>query len=184
MMIKDVVNEKVLVKHGFLTHTMDTGAETVIIGTFNPGCICNIEFFYSGARNRLWRLLPAAFGEEDLRKASRDKKIKFSWRRGIEFIDIISEVEVEKGQECNRNDSYIDPRVTEWRDVIQELGLLRNVKRICFTRRTFNKSVYEIALRVTKLKEHFGRKFRLMPSPAWYPVAAEQAIWTEFLHAA
>ena len=165
----------------FLSHGIDANAETIIIGTFNPGRICNVDFFYSGPRNRLWRLLPKAFGEEDLRKATPDEKIKFYRLRHIDFIDIISEVEVERGQECNRNDSYINSRVTEWRDVIKELSPLRTVKRLCFTRKTFNKSVREIEQRVVQLKNHFDNRFRLMASPAWYPAPNEQTMWTEFL---
>jgi hypothetical protein len=71
------------VKHGFLDHKIDPAAETIIIGTFNPGSLCDISFFYSGARNRLWRLLPNAFGERDLRQASRDEKIEFCRRRAM-----------------------------------------------------------------------------------------------------
>jgi G:T/U-mismatch repair DNA glycosylase len=181
MIMVDGGANTIKVQHGFLGHKINPKAETIIIGTFNPGSLCNIEFFYASPRNRLWRLLPHAFGEADLRKASRDVKLEFSGRRQIDFIDIISEVEVEAKEVCNRNDDYLDARVTQWRDVIAELTDLRSVRRLCFTRKTFGKHVREIEKRVLQLKEHFGSKFRLMSSPTRIPNSREQSIWTEFL---
>lgn len=173
---------KIKVKHGFLDHKINPDAETIIIGTFNPGCLCNIDFFYSGPRNRLWRLLPQAFGEADLKKASRNEKLEFNRRSCIDFIDIISEVEVDAKEKCNRDDRYLDARVTQWREVISELGDLRSVKRLCFTRKSFDKHVREIEKRVLQLKEYFGSRFRLMSSPTRIPNPNEQSIWAEFLN--
>lgn len=170
------------VQHGFLDHKINPDAETIIIGTFNPGSLCKIDFFYASPRNRLWSLVPHAFGEADLRMASRDVKLEFSRRRRIDFIDIISEIEIEAKEVCNRDDNYLDARVTQWRDVIAELRDLRSVRRLCFTRKTFGKHVREIEKRVLQLKEHFGSKFRLMASPTRIPNSSEQSIWTEFLN--
>ncbi len=170
----------VRIEHGFLQHPIDRNAETVIIGTFNPGRLCGIEFFYSGPRNRIWRLLPTAFGEPDLRKASPETKIEFSRCKLISFIDIISEVEVEEDKRCCRDDKYIDCRVRRWRNVISELQNLPFVKRVCFTRKTFN-DVPHIRKKVENIKEHFGPKFRLMSTPTRTPHQTEQEAWTKFL---
>jgi G:T/U-mismatch repair DNA glycosylase len=175
----------VKIKHKFLNHEIDPQAEMLIIGTFNPGHECNKdnEFFYDSTGNRLWKLLPNAFGEEDLRKSTRDQKLKFSRDKRIDFIDIIEEIEVEEEHACKREDKYIDGKVTQWRNVSGELQKLSSLKRACFTRSTF-KDVHNIKEEVYKLNKYLEtRKLQLwlMRTPAWYPHKDEQSLWINFL---
>jgi hypothetical protein len=54
-----------------------------------------------------------AFEENaDLRKGSPHEKIEFAKRERVDFIDLILEVKVEKGFECDRRDSYLDDRIS------------------------------------------------------------------------
>lgn len=176
----------VTVEHGFLTHEIDPNTETVIIGTFNPGHICNVSFFYSSPKNYLWRLLPEAFAEEDLRGAGTNQKMEFCKRRRVDFIDLIAEVEVEKGKECGRSDTYLDGRVTKWRPVITELEPLQSLRRACFTRSTFG-DVKNIECRVKQIdtwcRDHkIDFACLITPSMAYrsIPYKERQAPWTKF----
>ena len=158
----------------------------LIIGTFNPGHECNKdnEFFYDSPGNRLWKLLPNVFGEQDLRNSTRDQKLKFSRDKRIDFIDIIEEVEVEEEQACNRADKYIDGKVTQWRNVSDQLQKLSSLNRVCFTRSTL-KDVRNIKAQVDKLSKYLeSRKLqlRLIRTPAWIPHKDEQSLWTNFIY--
>jgi hypothetical protein len=75
--------------------------------------------------NELWKLLPTAFGGEDLSGLNRvDEKMTFMKRHHIDFVDVIEEVEVRSGSEDDVKDSFIDKHVAKWRDVISELQAL------------------------------------------------------------
>jgi G:T/U-mismatch repair DNA glycosylase len=173
------------IQHKFLKHEIHPNTEILIIGTFNPCHECNKDndFFYSSPnnRNRLWKLLPFAFGESDLRHATVEEKLTFSRNKHIDFIDIIQEVEVDEEEACNRNDAYIDKRVTQWRDVDFELKKLPSLKRACFTRKTFDKHVQRIGEKVERLQKSIGKPFHLMHTPAWFPPKDEPKLWTRFL---
>ncbi len=54
----------------------------------------------------------------------------------IDFIDLISEIVVEDAS--NYNDDYLDNKEIVWRDVVAEIEKLPNIKRVCFTRRSFS----------------------------------------------
>ena len=121
-----------IVSHRFLTHEINQDLETLIIGTFNPDTEENqAEFFYGRSRNYLWRLLPTAYNEQDLKNADKKEKLDFIDRRKIDFIDLISIVEVEEGEEANYYDGFIDGKVKKWRNIIDEIDRLKNIKRIC-----------------------------------------------------
>jgi hypothetical protein len=67
-MVQGEQGKKICVQHKFANHRLNPAAETIILGTFNPGHDANkARFFYSSPRNQLWSLLPRAFGEQDLR---------------------------------------------------------------------------------------------------------------------
>ena len=163
--------ETVRISHKFWSHKISPQAKIIVIGTFNPGHVCNQEnnFFYSGSRNKFWKLLPEAVGESfDLRKSAVEQKVEFSSRWHIDFIDIISEVCVEVGQECNRKDDYLDGRVTKWRDVIRELEGFPSIKCACFTRKTFS-DVPKIGEKVKEIEAYLQSRsivFRFLHTPA------------------
>lgn len=65
----------ITVQHRFLDHQINPDTETLIIGTFNPDAADNnADFFYGRSRNYLWRLLPLAYGETDLKEHLNKKK--------------------------------------------------------------------------------------------------------------
>ncbi|WP_299761525.1 hypothetical protein [uncultured Pontibacter sp.] len=172
------------VRHRFLDHQINPETETLIIGTFNPDTADNqAEFFYGRSRNYLWRLLPTAFQEPDLKSATKQDKLKFIERNKIDLIDLISEIEVDEGQEANYYDGYIDNKVTAWRDVITEIDRLENLKRVCFTRRTFS-DIPNMKKQVEALQNHCEKKdiyFQAMTTPARFYKEDKQIEWTKFL---
>jgi len=180
------MNKLSTVKHKFLDRKIDPRTEILIIGTFNPDTDQNTaNYFYSRGRNYLWRLLPTAFGEHDLRQATREEKEKFAISRHIDFIDLISEVEIERGSEANYADRYIDRRVPKsgWTNVIQITDGLPLLKRACFTRKNCS-DVPAIGQQVAKLKEHFERRkvfFQCIISPARFYSEQKQIAWNKFL---
>ena len=67
-----------IIKHRFLSHEINSATEILIIGTFNPDAKDNkAEFFYGRDRNFLWRLLPTAFGIENLKDKTKREKLDF-----------------------------------------------------------------------------------------------------------
>ncbi len=174
----------ITVKHRFLETKINLNTETLIIGTFNPETEENqAEFFYGRSRNYLWRLLPTAYREKDLKNASKREKLDFIARRNIDFIDLISEIEVVKGQEANYYDSFIDNKVTQWRNVIFEMGRLKNLKRVCFSRKTFS-DIPNMKKQIAEIQEYCDRNglyFQAMTTPARFYREDKQFEWTNFL---
>ncbi len=174
----------IVVKHRFLTHTVHPKTQTLIIGTFNPDVKDNqADFFYSRKQNYLWRLLSVAFAEKDLKGAYKTEKLSFMKKHKIDFVDLILQVHVEQGQEANYNDNYIDSRVTQWRDISLELNRLKDLKRVCFTRKTFSgiphiKKQVEMAQKYCKNK---GILFKNMITPSRVYTREKQNQWTDFI---
>lgn len=173
-----------IVKHRFSYHQINPATETLVIGTFNPETKDNqADFFYGRSRNYLWRLLPTTYQERDLKNANKQEKSVFIGERKIDFIDLISEIEVNEEQEANYDDKYIDNKVTLWRDVISEIDRLNNLKRVCFTRKTFS-DIPHMKKKVEAIHEHCERKgiyFKALVTPARYYSADKQTEWTYFL---
>jgi G:T/U-mismatch repair DNA glycosylase len=182
-----------IIKHKFLEHEIDPATETLIIGTFNPLADGNkAEFFYSRPRNHLWALIPLAFKEESLKQRKigneYDEKINgkkaFIKRHHIDFIDLISEIAVEPGQETNYDDDYIDSKVPEWgwRDVVGEIQKLRSLKRACFTRRTLS-DIPRMRKRIERIQsscQDRGVYFQFLTTPARPPRKDRPNEWSDF----
>lgn len=171
-----------IIKHKFLSHQINSETETLIIGTFNPDVSHNsAEFFYGRSRNYLWRLLSNAFEEPDLKAKSTDEKFDFINRRKIDFIDLISEVEVE--EETNYYDGYLDSRVLKWRDVISEIKKLKAIKRICFTRKSFS-DIPKMKIRIDEIQKFCEQNkiaFQYLTTPARFYREDKQVEWTSFI---
>lgn len=106
--------------HRFLHYQPKADTEILIIGTFNPDAVGNAaEYFYGRSRNNLWQLLPIAFGKASLKGKPLEDKIAFADRHKIGFTDLISSVSVEKGQETNYDDEFLDSRVVAWMNIIE-----------------------------------------------------------------
>jgi len=175
------------VGHKFLDHKIDPQTIILIVGTFNPSTPeNNADFFYSSPRNQLWSLLPQAFGLPDLQGKDRvTEKKQFMKDYHIDFIDIISAVDVEKGQECNRKDAYIDSRICEWRDVIQEMKQLKFLRRACFTRKGL-KDIPRMKAKIDEIREYCRKSGTIFegivtPSQA-FRSRNKQSEWTQFFN--
>ena len=171
-----------IIKHKYLTHKINPATEFLIIGTFNPDTKENpAEFFYGRSRNYLWRLLPTAFAETDLKDKSKNDKLNFIHKRKIDFIDLISEVEVE--DETNYYDGYIDSRVSKWHGITNEITKLKGIKRVCFSRKSFS-DIPQMKKRIENIRnfcEDNKINFRFLVTPARFYSADKQKEWTHFL---
>jgi G:T/U-mismatch repair DNA glycosylase len=172
-----------IIKHRFFQHKINTNTETLIVGTFNPDTADNeAEIFYGRKRNFLWRLLPTAFGNINLKDKSKKEKIDFIQDRKIDFIDLILEVNVEVGEETNYEDKYLDDKVTEWRNVIDEIKKLDKLKRVAFTRKTLS-DIPKMKIRVEEIQKYCNEKqilFQFLKTPARTYSVGKQKIWTDF----
>lgn len=173
----------VTIQHKFLSHKINPHTETLIIGTFNPFSSNNkAEFFYGRERNFLWRLLPKAFGDNDLKAHSIQEKIDFIKKRKIDFIDLISEINVAEGEENNYDDSYIDDKVISWRNIKLEIDKLSNLKKVCFTRKTFS-GIPKMKIKIEEIQTYCESKnirFQFLITPARNYTSRKQIIWTNF----
>jgi G:T/U-mismatch repair DNA glycosylase len=176
--------EMITVRHRFLDHQINPGTETLIIGTFNPETAANdADFFYGRSRNYLWRLLPTAYGELDLKGASNREKSDFIRKYKIDLTDLIEEIQVEEGQEANYDDSYIDSKVTRWRNIIGIIDSLPNLKRVCFTRKSLS-GIPNIKKHLVAIQQHCGNKelhFKALNTPSRFYGEDKQTEWTNFL---
>ena len=174
----------ITVQHRFLNHKINPKTETLIIGTFNPETEENeAEFFYGRSRNYLWRLLPTAFGNRDLKGASKQEKLDFIKQQKIDFTDLVEEIQVEEGQEANYCDGYIDNKITRRKNVISLIDTLPSLKRVCFTRKTFS-DIPNIKKQISEIQKHCENKgitFRTLITPARLYTEDKQTEWTNFL---
>lgn len=173
-----------LIRHRFIDHQINPETETLIIGTFNPDSVDNrADFFYSRGRNYLWCILPNSFKEEDLKKASKEEKLSFVLSNKIDFIDLISEVEMDKLGKTSFYDGTLDKGNIVWRDVISEIEKLKNLKRVCFSRKTFS-DIPKMKVQIEGIEKHCIKKgilFKYLITPARYYNNEKQEEWTKFL---
>lgn len=171
------------IKHRFLHHQINPSTETLIIGTFNPDIRENpAEFFYGRNKNYLWTLLPTAFEESNLKGKTKPEKIAFIKKHKIDFIDLISEIELQDNEKLNYTDTLIDGKVTEWTKIIEAISKLQYLKRIGFTRRTFAR-VPNIQQKIEEVKQHADQEgiiFRFLTTPARFYNQQKQEEWDHF----
>jgi G:T/U-mismatch repair DNA glycosylase len=172
-----------IIKHKFHNHLINPETQILIIGTFNPDTENNpAEFFYGRSRNFLWRLLPTAFNFNDLKGKSKADKLDFISKEKIDFVDLITSVAIEEGNETNYNDAYIDSRVLEWRDILAELKRLKKLKKVCFTRKSFS-DIPEMKKKIEEVKDYCdnnGIPFEYLTTPARFYREDKQQEWTTF----
>ncbi|MGN6508971.1 MAG: hypothetical protein ACTHLD_05880 [Chitinophaga sp.] len=170
------------IKHRFLNHVIDRKTEILVIGTFNPDTEKNIaDFFYGRQRNFLWTLIPAAFGEASLKGKSKEDKLDFIKRFKIDFIDLIAEVNVE--EVANYDDSYIDGKVTEWRNVVAALDKLTDLKKVCLTRKSFG-DIPNMKVKIDEVRSYCEKRkihFQCLATPSRFYGVEKQTAWTNFL---
>lgn len=173
----------ITIRHKFLDKEIVSDTEILIIGTFNPDTENNTaDYFYGRNKNYLWRLLATSYGEADLKGKNKSGKMQFIKERKINFIDLIEEVKVEKGKETNYNDAYLDNKVTKWRNIQSEIDKLPNLKKVCFTRKSFS-DVPNIKNKIVELEKLFNEKgilFKYLVTPARIYSVEKQNEWTNF----
>jgi G:T/U-mismatch repair DNA glycosylase len=170
------------IKHRFSSHIIHPQTEILIIGTFNPETPENkADFFYGRHRNFLWTLIPVAFGDNSLKGKSKEEKVAYIQRRKIDFIDLITEVQVEEPD--NYDDSYLDKNISGWTDIICRIEKLKNLKKVCFTRKSFA-DIPNMKIRLDTIKNICQQKnifFQCVTTPARFYRADKQKEWTAFL---
>lgn len=169
------------IKHRFIDHNINPKTEILVIGTFNPDTEeNNADFFYGRLRNFLWTLIPIAFNETSLKGKTGNEKLKFIEKYRIDFVDLILEVEVE--EVANYDDGYLDSKVTKWKNIISEIEKLKNLKRVCLTRKSFG-DIPNMKTKIEEIKNYCVKKeipFQLLPTPARFSNEAKQTEWTNF----
>ena len=171
------------VLHKFRNLVINPDVEILILGTFNPGVdIPNgPNFFYGRPRNFLWQLLPGCWDEPSLKKRDLEAKKSFMAMHKIDFVDLILEVDVPEDQQKNYLDTFLDGRVTLWKDVIALIKQLPKLKAIYFTRKTFG-GVGKILHQIHSIQNHCqqnGIRFCLLNTPARNPSLAKQKQWID-----
>jgi len=173
---------QVCVRHKFRDFKLNSNTQTLIIGTFNPDTIANkATFFYGTGRNYLWRILAQVFGHSEIPRG-RNEQEQFIGLRRIGFIDLISEVVVPRGQENNRDDRYIDAKITKWAEVDSEIEKLPSLERVCFSRKTLS-GIPNIKAQVEIVQDSIrdGITFKYLVSPARYFSEEKVNEWRGFL---
>ncbi|MDR0602416.1 MAG: hypothetical protein LBG42_08540 [Treponema sp.] len=169
--------------HLLADHVIDPQTEILIVGTFNPRTPENkADFFYGRRQNHLWKLLPLAFGCPSLKGKGREEKISFMKERRVDFVDLVSEVDVEDPSDYD--DRYIDGRVVKWKDVIGEIKKLPRLGKICFSRKTPG-GIPNMIKKVNEIKKYCEERniaFGLLASPARIYSGEKQAEWSAFFN--
>ncbi|MFH1621622.1 MAG: hypothetical protein ABIA97_00675 [Candidatus Omnitrophota bacterium] len=177
-----------ILNHKFLNHEIQKDTEVLIIGTFNPDVLGNeAEFFYGRQRNYLWKLLPVAFGAQDLRGVSRFKKEEFMKEHKIDFVDLIQTVNVAAGHENDYSDAYIDSCMpalgSRWKNIESLINNQQGtIRKVCFTRKTFS-DIPNITHKINRIEEYCIARniiFGYLISPARYYSNAKQIKWDAF----
>jgi len=169
-----------IVKHRFITIPCEN-TEILILGTFNPDVPANkANYYYSRPQNHFWKLIPIALGTNlDLRKATKDEKIRFCEQFNIDFLDLISEIEVNPGEESNYSDDFIDSKIKSWTPVEEFLLRMPKLKCIYFTRKTFS-GIKNIRLRLKSIQEFCTQRnieLTFLPTPARIYTPVKQNYW-------
>jgi len=171
------------IRHKHLSHQINSETEILIIGTFNPDTEKNpADFFYGRNKNFLWRLLPSAFKDNDLKGKTKAEKVDFITKHNIDFIDLIQEVIIDEGNEANYEDAYLDSRVSTWKDVLSVLKKLKKLKKVCFTRKSFS-GIPQMKTRIEQIKSYCDEnniQFEYLITPARFYRADKQQEWTSF----
>ncbi len=172
-----------VITHKTKNHKINSNTQTLVIGTFSPNVEENVaDFFYGRTRNFLWVLLPRAFNQPSLKGKSKTDKIHFITEHKIDFIDLISEVDVE--EVANYNDRYLDDKVLKWNNVIEEIKKLPKLKRVCLTRKSFA-DIPNMKIRIDAIKLHCESeniKFEYLTTPARFYCLAKQVEWSKFFN--
>lgn len=169
-----------IVNNKFKAHKPSTETEIVILGLFSSPNKQSGDFFFGRSRVFLWHMLPICFNQPTLQEASLDAKQAFMKRYKIDFIDIISSVDLED-EEAILDDEVLDGQVHEFTNIVSELKQLPKLKAVYFTRKTFNgiphckQALQEV---VTYCKEN-NIRFCKLDTPSRHFSAEKQQQWID-----
>ena len=128
------------IKHKFLPRQLNPETEILIVGTFNPGINENrANFFYSRGHTSFWELMSVIFGEKCLRYSEEEEKEDFIKRHKIDFADLIEEIDIAAQYLSSYKDITLDENwnAAKCKNIPQEISHLNKLKKVCFTRKTF-----------------------------------------------
>lgn len=146
-----------IILHKFRNHKVNPETEILFIGTFNPDLPDEVDFFYGRSRSFLWHLLPQCWGLEPLKDAPLLSKQEFMAGYKIDFADLIHSLEIPEGEERIVDDTFIDSHVKEWKNIIELIDTLPNLKAVYFTRKTFN-GIPNMRIQVNLIADHCRQK--------------------------
>jgi hypothetical protein len=167
--------------HKFRNHQLNPQTEILILGTFNPDIPDEVDFFYGRSRNFLWHLLPQCWGLAPLKDAPLSSKQEFMTQYKIDFADLIHSLEIPEGQEENTDDTFVDSHVKEWKDIIQLIGTLPNLKAVYFARKTFN-GIPNMRIQINMVSEYCkekGIRICKLETPARHYSVEKQQQWVD-----
>jgi G:T/U-mismatch repair DNA glycosylase len=168
-----------VILHKFRNHQVIQETEILILGSFNPDIPDGPTFFYGRHKNNLWQLLPGCWIIPSLRYSPLHDKKAFMVKYKIDFADLIASVDVEEGQHANFLDTYIDPRVETWKNIIELITQLPKLKAVYFTRKTFGgiPNIHNKIIEIINHCQQVGIRFCLLETPARFVNADKQQQW-------
>jgi hypothetical protein len=170
-----------IVLHKFREHEVNPKTEILILGTFNPDIPTGPDFFYGRPRNFLWYLLPLCLGLPSLKEAPLQDKKAFMATHKIDFADIIHGLDIPDGEEANVDDDFIDGHINGWKEIIELIDTLPNLKAVYFTRKTFN-GIPVMRARINLIAAHcLQRRIRFckLETPARFYSPKKQQQWID-----
>ncbi|MFN3445730.1 MAG: hypothetical protein ACK44D_08320 [Bacteroidia bacterium] len=141
----------------FITHKPSPDTEILILGTFTHDHPHSGDFFFGRPRNFLWHLLPICFKNQPLKDAPFETKQAFMQKHKIDFMDVISTLDVEDGEEEIMEEEFVDLSAQTFFDLVAVIDGLPKLKAVYFTRKTFN-GIPNIKSEVMKLAKHCQSK--------------------------
>lgn len=160
-------------KHKFLPRELNPDTEILVIGTFNPDIPSNsATFFYSRGHTAFWELMSSIFGGKCLRYSSAEEKEAFIKRHKIDFTDLIEEIDMPEEDAANYRDVNLDKYLNKAKctNVKAEIAHLKQLKKVCFTRKTFS-GIAHIQAKIKEVERFCAERkiaFEYLPTPANY----------------
>jgi G:T/U-mismatch repair DNA glycosylase len=142
-----------IIYNKFINHQVNPKTEILILGTFTYDNSHSGDFFFGRPRNFLWHLLPICFKQASLKDAALAQKKTFMEKYKIDFVDVISALDVDFGEEEITDDDFVDTHIHSFTDVVAIINSLPHLKAVYFTRKTFN-GITHIKAQLSVLAKH------------------------------
>jgi len=99
----------------------------------------------------------------------------------IDFADIIHGLDIPDGEEANVDDDFIDGHIHNWKEIIEMIDTLTDLKAVYFTRKTFN-GIPNMRAHVNLIAAHclqMGVRFCKLETPARFYSPQKQQQWID-----